>query len=52
MKMVTHLAGRQLEKDMAKKRNTTAMTSVMEEPISESKDDTGMFHAQSQKRHY
>ncbi|XP_029192398.2 LOW QUALITY PROTEIN: dynein heavy chain domain-containing protein 1-like [Acropora millepora] len=40
MKMVTHLAGRQLEKDMAKKRNTTAMTSVMEEPISESKDDT------------
>ena len=44
MKMVTHLAGRQLEKDMAKKRNSTAMTSVMEEPTSESKDDTGMFH--------
>lgn len=50
MKMVSHLAGRQLEKDLAKKRNATALTSVKEEPVSESKDDTGMFHARSQTR--
>lgn len=42
MKMVTILAGKQLQRDMAKKRTST-MDSVREESASELDNDSGEF---------